>query len=257
MDDSLFLGLAGLAILFGSIGVRSIERDIEREIAQRLGGNGVVVSARMRPAGISGQIASLTVSSRHFSVQQMPFLAEPNLAGTKRIHELRLSMTDFELRGLEVKEFSAKIRDVRIKPGHPAKLGSCGIGSGKVVLTTSALADYLQKKHPEMQQIHVSSEGERITISATIPSSWAKRTTVTGRLTSPDGVRIDLVDVKLFADGQPMSDALAKTLVTTLNPAIDLDRDLGLMGAMRIKEIRVTGERITGSGDATIPMRQP
>jgi hypothetical protein len=64
-----------------------------------------------------------------------------------------------------------------------------------------------------------------------------------------------LQDAHLTMDGGEATDAAEATLLATLNPVVDLDRDLHLYGAIDVKEILLSGDRLVASGPTKIPLK--
>ncbi|RYG34563.1 NAD-dependent epimerase/dehydratase family protein, partial [bacterium] len=58
---------------------------------------------------------------------------------------------------------------------------------------------------------------------------------------------------QMILNGEPATDSLSKALIGILNPILDLDKDLGLQGAMDVTSICLKGNVMTAEGKARIP----
>jgi hypothetical protein len=81
--------------------------------------------------------------------------------------------------------------------------------------------------------------------------------TVIARLEPAEGSRLNLAHARVLFDGTPADAALEKVLLDILNPVVDLDRDLGLSGAMKVEKVRLRDGVLRASGATTIPSRPP
>jgi hypothetical protein len=252
------LGLFGGLFLFGASEVRRFENAAARDVRSKLQGD-AKVSVRIRPAGISGALASATIRASNFTTDGLPLFTEPDRSTRGRVQELRLMLTDFVLRGLRVESLEAKIPDCRfdyalaVRRGQ-IRLSRSGTGTGNVVVLEKDLEAFILRKYREIKRVtvlidrgrvKVSGHGEFIILAADFE--------VDAALAAPEGNKLALVDTKITLNGAPADPFASQALLKILNPVVDFNRDLGLYDAIKVERIVLEDGTLQASGATRIP----
>jgi hypothetical protein len=250
----LLIALGGTAELARS----RLERSIEADVRRILGGEAKVdLRARVR----SDLRASFTLAARDFSVDGMPFYCDPDSAGDEVAGFLRLELRNFRLRGLRVSELRADIpraaydSDRAFRDGR-IRLRSTGEGPGSVRIEAAALAEYLVLKFPILRDVTVNFENGHIEVTGGSSARiLGERFRVRAELRVATNRTLNLENLLLWVDDQPVSEANRRAAETFLNPVLDVDRDLGLAGAVDIERLAFDARSVTAFGRVRIPKR--
>jgi hypothetical protein len=254
------LGLFGGVFLFGGSQIRRFEAEAARDVASKLGGADKKVSVKVRFAGISGALASATIRASRFTTDGLPLFTEPDRSTRGVVHELRLFLNDFSLKGLRVESLEAKIPDCRFDYSlafrhHQIRLSRSGVGTGSVTLLEKDLEAFILRKFAEIKRVSVSVQKDRLRVVGygeflIISTEFD----VDARLAIVNGSQLVLDDAKVLFDGRE-ADLLARdALLQTLNPVVDLDRDLALHGAILMERLELDNGRIRAFGSTRIPV---
>lgn len=261
------MGLGAL-LGWGALTVSRYEQTAKRDIAARLQGDEKVVSLRMVYPGLLspglGEVREATIAASHFRVDGLPFTLAQGRSQRGTIQRLKVDLRDFELTGLPVDRLSGWIPSCRFDLAYATKHGKiriskAGIGRAEVVLDPEGIATWLMRRSPGLHEVKgaVIEEGE-----------GPKRIYFTGRIRFagfdvPFDVRsrlkgeaakllLDRPEVRI--DGK-LADAIRiRGLIDALNPVVDGDRDLHLMGAVGIDSVTIEHGKIVARGPVTIPI---
>lgn len=261
--------LLGLLLLGGGIGLagseeRRFERAAAAEIGSRLGGEGRQVSVNARPLGVAGawgELESVTIRARGFSVDGLPLYTEPERSKKGIAKSLRLELEDFYLGGLKVESLSASFPSCRYDFAEALahrrfRLSRCGKGTATVRVLAESLPEFLLKKYPEISDItvrveqgHVWVEGKGTFLVVTT------RFNVIAKLGVEDGDKLVLTDAKVWFDWRRTDALTTQVVLDALNPVVDLAKDLHLDGAMSVEKIELPDGAIVAHGAAQIPVK--
>ncbi|HEY0867655.1 MAG TPA: LmeA family phospholipid-binding protein [Fimbriimonas sp.] len=257
----LLLGLFGGLFLFGGSQVRRFESEAAKEIASKLSGPEKRVSVKVRPAGLSGALASATIQASRFETEGLPLFTEPDRSTRGVVHELRIRLSDFSLRGLRIEQLSATIPDCRFDYAlavrrHQIRLSRSGVGQGTVSLLAEDLERYVLRKFSEIKRVEIEISGGRLRVSGygeflIVSTNFD----VDATLRAVEGTRFVLEDAKVRFDGREAEPLARDALLGTLNPIVDLDQDLELHGAILVDRIVLEEGRIVASGTTRIPIK--
>lgn len=258
----LELILFGLGIGFAGATHADFERSAASDIKSRLEGEQAQVAVRAELDGSRlGGIATAEITARDFSLQGLPLFTEPDRSQKGRIRHLKMALSDFTLRGLKVAELKADIPDCRFDLDLALKhkelrLSRSGVGEGYVKIHQSNLADWIVRKYAEIKTCDVDASRGTVLVSGYGEFLIVKTNfKVLAKLTAVDGTKLMLTDARIWFDGI-RADALAsQTLLKTLNPVVDLNRDLGLYDAVSVEKIDARNGFVTASGKTKIPVR--
>jgi hypothetical protein len=258
--------LAGLGLLFGvgSAAQQEFERQAATEIRTKLSGPQAAVQVRTRAVGIhaaEGRLKRVTIFAQHFSTPGLPLFTQPELGKSGRVDELVIHLDDFLLRGLKIKTLRASIPDCRYDFGLAVRkkmirLSQSGNGTGEVMIQDADLEPFILAKYHEIKQVqvrvqhglvHVSGYGEFLIISTHFE--------VVASLESRGGTQLVLSNAQITFDGKPADPLSQKALLDTLNPVVDLNRDLSLYDAIHVRSVLLENGVITAKGDTRIPVQ--
>lgn len=256
------IGLAGLLFGVGSSEVRRFENAAGKDISGRLQGEAkqVKVRTKLDPfQAMGGRFKSATITASQFTTEGLPLFTQPEGSTRGRLDELKINLSDFHLTGLRVKKLEARITGCRFDFGLAQRKGQIrltksGEGLGSVEVEQDALRDYILKRFPSISKLSVKLEEGQATFEGTGRFvTFVADFRVTGQFFSPDGNRIELKDAKVFVGDQEGNPVITKAVLDLLNPVLDLDRDLLLYGAIRVKDLKVGQGILVASGVAKIP----
>lgn len=262
MIIAFFAAAALVTLGAADMEVKRFQRDAAQDIARRLDGEAKQVSVSVRSNGLLGtplgDLSSATVTASGFQAGGMPLFTEPQHSKRGRIGELRLRLREFEVRGLQVASLEAAMPDCRFDFAYATRnrairLTRSGTGPGTVRLRFADLERYLVAKFKEIKSIQLSStrgalRAEGVGEFLLVRTKFTVIANVVG-----SGPHLTLADARVFFDDRLVDDATAEGLLRTLNPILDLDRDLGLCGAFDLKDVRLMDDGIEADGLAHIP----
>ena len=264
MNTLLPFALLALGLGYADHQIATFERAAANEISSNLSGEGRTVKVEAVPDGIaivSGGLASATISADHFSLKELPFFTEPWRSKAGRLRELRLRLTDFDLRGLRVAELHADIPDCRYDFGlakrkKAFRISKSGEGTGWVKVDEAALADYIDAKYAEVKScnvrvfndvVWVEGYGEFLIVSSKFE--------IIAKLKPVEGTKLELTDAKIYFDWVRAEPAAAKVLLDLLNPVVDLYSGLGLFDAISVTDVRLRDGFVLASGKTRVPIK--
>jgi hypothetical protein len=256
--------LAGLGLLFGfgSSAFEGFEHHASGDIARSLNGHGAKVSVETRAVGLNalgGHFKRVTIHAKEFSTPGLPLFTEPELSKGGKIDELRLDLSNFDLGYLHVRQLSSSIFNCRYDFGlamrkRKIRLSQSGEGMGSVTINIPDLERFILKKYHEIKSVHVAADhghvhvwgyGEFIIIHTNFD--------VTADLVPSTGYQFSLANATITFDGHAADEVSKNALLTTLNPVVDLKKDLHLYDAIFVNRIVVDSDSVTASGITRIP----
>ncbi len=211
--------------------------------------------------GVTGEMEAATISGQDFALDELPLFTEPDRSTSGKIGELRLRLSDFTLRKLKVAELQADIPGCRYDFGlarnhGQIRLSRSGQGTGFVKLRERDLAEYLVKKFREIKRCTVKLDGETVWVEGygeflIVNTEFA----VIADLGIEDGTKLVLKNAKVYFDWLRADGAAVDGLLKTLNPVVDLKKDMGLFDAVFVDEIKIQRGILTASGRTKIPVK--
>ncbi|HZH98660.1 MAG TPA: LmeA family phospholipid-binding protein [Fimbriimonadaceae bacterium] len=240
---------AGIFFLFGAgnVYVQKFENLAAKDIKSRLQGESskVDVTAKLNGVigGAFGDLKSVTIKASDFSTPGIPLFTEPQLSKRGRVRELRLELSNFRLAGLHVDSLTSAIPECRFDYGlalkqNKIRLSQSGEGSGQVRIRAQALADFILKKFKEIKRVTVKIEKDKVFVDGygeflILNTNFS----VIAKLEPVDGTKLALAHAAIFFDDKPADEASRKVLLDTLNPVVDLNKDLKLHGAVTVERV--------------------
>lgn len=261
------MGLLGL-ILFGlglgaaSAEVEVFERAAARDIRSRLQGEDSQVEVDVMLDGFRfGSVATADIKAKDFALDGLPLFTEPERSTAGRIGSLRLNLNNFVLRGLRVEQLSADIPGCRFDLALALKqrelrLSRSGVGDGSVKIHQDDLAEWITRKFAEIKSCKVDASRGSVLVEGYGEFLIVKTDfQVLAKLRAVDGTKLVLDDAKIWFNWQRADPIAAEQLLKTLNPVVDLSKDLGLYDAVLVEEIDARDGYVTARGKTKIPTK--
>ncbi|HMS56752.1 MAG TPA: hypothetical protein PKA27_15265 [Fimbriimonadaceae bacterium] len=259
--------LAGIGIAFGigSGQVRTFERLAADDIHKILQGESRVVSVKSRLNGVIGgalgDLSRVTIAASHFKTDTLPLYTEPDLSRSGKVRELRIELKDFVLAGLRCESLVASIPDCRFDYGlatrqKKIRLSESGVGTGTVKLLEEDLAAFILRKFKEIKTVSVQLLPDKAVVKGygeflIINTNFH----VEAQLGTTDGSDLILTNCDIRFDGRQAEANAARVLLDTLNPVVELDKDLKLLDAVKVKGVKIRKGYLEAWGDTKIPIR--
>ena len=260
LGAALFIGLG----LWGGEEEKKFESAAAREIAGKLDGDEKWVSVNVRANGLAGAWGDLSlaqIKASDFSIRGLPLFTEPERSKAGKVGKLQLRLTDFQLRGLRVEELSADIPNCRYdfglaKSKRQIRLSESGVGTGVVRILERDLADYIVRKYSEIKRCTVKVEkgfvwvegyGEFLVVNSDF--------TVIAKIGVVDGTKLMLSQPKIYFNWVRSDAFTADALLKSLNPIVDLKKDLGLYDAVTVEKVSLENGVLEATGATKIPIK--
>lgn len=257
--------LASLGLIggWGKIQVRQFELSAAADIRSQLQGDNVFVDVKTLLSGIVdgplGDVKRGTISARHFRTPGLPLFTEPWRSQRGILQHLRLELDDFYLGNLRIESLRADIPDCRYD--YPLairkkviRLSKSGVGTGRVVLLAEDLEAFILRKFSEIKTAKVTLDKGKVTVEGDGDFVLLRtRFLVIAKLGSPNGSTLELQHARIFFDDRPADELASQALLRTLNPVVDLRKDLKLHDAITIEGVDIANGRLEAWGKTRIP----
>ncbi len=243
---------------------KRFERAAAAEIAERLTGAEKKVSVNVRPNGLGGAWGDLelaTITASDFSLKGLPLFTEPERSRSGKVGTLQLRLSDFVLGGLRVESLWADIPDCRYDFGlarseKKIRLSQSGTGTGVVRILEQDLADYIVRKYAEIKRCTVKVEKGFVWVEGYGEFLIVKSEfTVIAKIEVVDGTKLVLTQPKIYFDWRRAEPVAAEALLKSLNPVVDLRKDLGLFDAVMVESVSLEDGVLEARGKTKIPVR--
>jgi hypothetical protein len=265
MSLPLVAAALGLIFHFGGQEVRRFERHAADGIRSNLAGEAAEVTVRTTFAslvgGPLGELDSARITARGFSCPSLPFFTEPNRSKAGRIRTLSLDLRDFDLAGLHVDSLEGEIPDCGFDYSAAIRhrgfyVSRSGEGAAIVRVSQEALSAFARKRFPMMESLTVRIDKDKVFVDGSGRFFLAKAEfSVIAGLEVRAGCRLVLATPRIFLDGRRADAATTQLLSRLFDPVVDLDRDLGLHGAMTVERLKLRDGVLEASGPFRLPER--
>jgi hypothetical protein len=257
------LGLFGLAYYFGGSEVRHFENLAAKDIRSAIRGEHAKVSVRTELSGIIGgplgDLEKVTIKASNFETDGVPIFTQPELSKKGYIRDLRIELREFAIAGLKIQELTSDIPDCHYDYAlavskHKIRLSQSGLGRGEVTIREKDLEAYILRKFGEIKRVSVRIANDRVRVDGYGEFIVLKANfSVDAKLIAIDGTKLALDDATITFDGKPADDISRKALLDTLNPVVDLSKDLKLYDAINVDRIILRDGKIRAEGATKIP----
>ena len=235
-----------------------------RDIKSKLRGDHAVVSVHTAPHGLfghlNGDLSKVTISAKQFSTDGIPLFTEPNRSTAGKAKRVDIDLQDFTMGALRIDSLEASIPDCRYdfplaKRKGQIRLSRSGTGTGSVSILAPDLEKFILAKFHEIKRVSVHLDNGRVRVEGNGEFIVLKANfLVDARLVPINGTQLSLADAIISLDGQPATPTAAQALLQTLNPIVDLNKDLHLYSAINVAKIDMAGDKLIASGATTIPV---
>ena len=133
------------------------------------------------------------------------------------------------------------------------RLSRSGTGPGEVRILIKDLAPFILKKYPEIQEVTVEPEGDRVRVKGRGQFLILNASFDILARVGTDGGTLRLEDCRIMMNGEKPDQASEQALINTLNPVIDFAKDLDLLDAVRAERVQVINNAVIVSGQVKIP----
>lgn len=257
--------LAAVGVLFGagSLEVRTFEHAAATDILSKLQGPNKAVNVETHLNGLfggaSGDIKEVKITARDFATQELPLFTEPERSKRGIVRSLRIELFNFDLRNLHIESLMATIPDCRYDFSlalrkKQIRLSRSGLGIGTVRIRAADLEKFILAKYKEIKRVSVKLDKGKAFVEGY--GEFALLSTnflIIATLGSPTGETLELENARVFFDDRPAEPAAARILMNKLNPVVHLDKDLGLLDAIRLRGIKLENGFVEAWGDTRIP----
>jgi hypothetical protein len=256
--------LIGLTFL-SAFAQRRVEHAADRDIRREV--HGGYVKTMVRSRGIFGLLVGESSTTRiagaGFLTQDLPFKLEPGGGSRARVGKLELDFRDFTLRTLPLRSLRATIPAVTLDVNQALwndriVLRSAGEGTAVAVVDEAGLRMFVAQKYPQYKDLELRLTPGTASLSAQAALfGLPARVEATGGVQVRDGRYLDAVNTIMRLNGKEAAASLTQSIVRTLNPVLDIDKDLGLGGYIYMTRAEIGQGILTVFGRATIPRAKP
>jgi len=264
MGPLLALAAFGIANGLTAREIHVFERAAAKEIKTQLKGDDAVVSVKAVPYGLGilwGALDRATITASHFSVNGVPLFVEPGRSKAGRCGNLTLDLRDFKLKNLRIDSLHAEIPACRYDRSlalskKTFRLSKSGVGTGVVRVLEKDLGDFILAKFHDIKQVNVKVYNGVVWVEGYGEFLIVKSTfAVIADLTPVDGTKLTLTNAKVWFDWRRADAFATETLLKTLNPVVDLNKDLNLLDAIKVEKIKLEDGVIEATGKTQIPVK--
>jgi hypothetical protein len=261
----LLVGLFGALYYLGNSEVRRFENIAAKDIRSTIRGEHAKVTVRTELNGIIGgplgDLKKVTIRASNYQTDGVPMFTQPELSKKGLIRDLHIELREFEIAGLHIQSLITDIPDCHFDytlavTKHKIRLSESGTGRGEVAIREKDLEAYILHKFGDIKKasvkiangrIHVDGYAEFIIVKANFQ--------VDAALVAIDGTKLVLDDARISFDGKPADELASKTLLNTLNPVVDLVKDLKLYDSIKVDSISLKDGVLRASGATRIPVQ--
>ncbi len=263
MSDDLKNGafaLLGLTLFAGFLNHRA-ERAIVHDLNRSVKGG--EIHARVKPRGFYGLLVGqgdvVSVTGQGFATEGFPFKVKRGDGLRAHVRHLKFDFQDFLLRGSQVKRFTAEIPSVNLDIFRAffddrIIVRTAGEGTAEAVVDEKGLADFVTRKYPQLSDVAVKLIDGKILVGGSMSLLGAKtRVDAVSDLVVREGRYVDAVNMSIALNNKEAAPFMRDTIVNSLNPVLDLEKDLGLGAYFHATAIEIGKGTLTMRGRAMVP----
>lgn len=260
MSLPLVAAAFGLLFHFGGQEVRRFENLATADLASRLEGPSKRVSVKVKLGSLRlGHLSEAAIDASGFSTKTLPLWTEPQRSKQGIINRLTIRLSDFEIGGLPVERMDIELTNCRWDVSYAVKEGKIrlsrsGRGTFSARITSQGVSQFLKNRYPQIQPTSLHIDPYKIAASFEVGTPFGKlnlEMIATASIWKSSGLSLN--PAYLAFNGRSLSADEQKGVLRLFQPAIDLDRDFGLAGALALEEIVLGAERMVLTGRAYIP----
>lgn len=263
MDDTLkdaATALLGLLIFTGFVHYRA-ERAIVRDVSRTAEGG--TFGARVNGRGLLGlavgQADTVFVTGRGFRSEGFPFVVRRGDGFRAYVRRLNIDFTEFTLRGVPVRRFTADFPGTTIDAGRAffderIIMRAAKDGTAEAVVGPEGLAALFAKKYPQYRKVRFMIRPGFVDVSADVPALGAPlHMDSSSRVELSEGRYVLLGQTTIRLNGKESTPQFVQNTLKAVNPVVDLVRDLGLGANFFALEVVAGDGVLTVRGIAMVP----
>ncbi len=260
----LFVAFSAFTGLLSQAMISRFERAAAADISSKLQGEHRKVEVDIQANTLSaawGMVDSVTIRASQFSADSLPLFTEPERSQVGHVDMLRIELSDFDFGRLHIQSLSAAIPNCRFDQGlalrsRQVRLSRSGVGTGSVQLNEKDLERFVLKKYKEIKRVSVRIDRGKVWVEGYGEFLIAKTDfEVIADLRIENGTRLHLDHAKIYLNWVRADEPARNVLLKTLNPIVDLNRDLNLFDAIQMDRIELKRGTLTAFGSTRIPVR--
>jgi hypothetical protein len=263
MNDTLkdaATALLGLMLFTGFVHYRA-EQAIIHDVSRTAQGG--TIGARVNGRGLLGlaygQADTVFVTGHGFNSEGFPFAVRRGDGFRAYVKRLNIDFTEFTLRGVPVRRFTADFPGTTIDAGRAffderIVMRAAKDGTAEAVVGPEGLASLFARKYPQYKNVKFTIRPGFVDVSADVPALGAPlRMESTSRVELDQGRYVLLGETTMRLNGKETTPQFVQNTLKAVNPAVDLDKDLGL-GAYFFGHEVIAGDGVlTVRGTAIVP----
>ncbi len=258
-----FTLLGTILIIFGGNQWHRVEREVANDIRAQMGDPQAKIRVRMTPDGpVNGSFGVLQrvqVFAKDLELESISFFTEPERNRDGLVKRLDIQLENVVLKNLRIESLTAQIDNCRfdrpLAVGHrKIRISESGTGWGQATITQEALTEFAAKRYPTLTKPEVKLEFGKVSVSGDVRlPGLVGRVRVLGTLASPNGSSLALTHPRIWINDKRLDSKYRPAVLALLGDFFDINKDLGLVGAVKIESIVVRDGKVTLSG----PVRHP
>lgn len=258
----LLAPLIALGGLFADHMLKAFERYAAADISAALTGAHKRVMVTAEPNGLvggaAGQLTLARIEASGFETPRLPFFVQPELSRRGRIGQLELLLRDFKLSGLQVRLLQARLPGCRYDFGlalrsRKVRLSKSGTGRAYIEIEQEAIARFALQKYRSIEELSIQLRSDKVLIDGVGTVLFARSPFFVVADLVASGSKIELARARVLVGGEWLDDATVRSVIRGLNPVLDLDRDLGLYGALNVDRMLLRDGVLRAWGSVRIP----
>lgn len=264
MDDNLkdaATAVLGLLMFTGFLHYRA-ERAIVHDVSRMAQGGtfGATVNGRGLFGLAVGQADTVFVSGHGFRGEGFPFTVQRGDGFRAYVRRLNIDFTDFTLRGIPVRRFTVDVPGTSIDAGRAffdqrVVMRTAGEGMAEATVGPEALAAIFARKYPQYKNVRIALRTGFVDVSAEVSALGALlKLESSSRVGLEGGRYVVLIESTIKLNGKEALPQFVQTLHKSVNPVVDIDKDLGLGGTFYAKELEVGDGFLKVRGAARVPV---
>lgn len=256
------IAIFGFALLSNLLGQRTQHAIVHDLSHTAKGGH---LQARVYPRGmfgsLLGQANSVRVTGSGVSINELPFTIQRGGGLHANVERLFLDLSDIQLKGLPVKRLSVVLPSVSVDADaligrERMVMRSAGEGKAEGEFSIDKLMALFSTKMPSVSDVHIETNSNGLKIRANMSFFGFPNTIeADGTLNIVDGKYLILAFSRLTLNGATADPLLAKGMLDTVNPVLDIQRDLGLGALLTLTDVETKEGAVIVKGKLTIPAR--
>jgi len=266
VDDTtkgLTVGLLTLLLFHGYLNRRAAhaaERQFQEALSQR--GEVHAVVRAQEPFGLyANSIDTLDLYASDIVADQLPFTQSPRAGWKGSIRHLKLHLVHSQLAGMHISRLEVDIPDVRYDIGHALYknrlfIRSAPMGPVKIWVSEDDLSRFAAIKLKGTVTNASVAIRNNLLIFGSVNVLGTKNTfAANGNIAIREGRYLDISDVEVSLNGRALAPSAATAMLKSMNPMLDVERDLHLGNSLKIKSVSVGYGMLLIEGEFTVPMQ--